>query len=286
MKKELSEKTQEIIKLEEALTTLHEELTFLESQDVQSVAKDLAKKNRDLNVSLQRERKKNASLKIEMQKLQQELQAYEHYHVSPKKMVEPMGFSKKTSTIEKPPNNHKNSMTTTILPSIKNNNNNNNDTINTQQYDISDDINNNEQPIDFENEINNWKDKYDNMRQKYLECKNTLRQTKDENMKLQLALRREIGDDTPFTEILKNGGTWKGRAENIALLKMKLSDYKAKINQMQGNEDYLKNPDQKYKYKLAYDSVQRAEVMFHICFAFVCFCFYFLLQMNTLYCIH
>eukprot|EP01083_Nonionella_stella_P253583 872432_1 len=40
----LKQKQNEIVNLEEALTTLHEEVKFLESQEVQSVAKDLAKK--------------------------------------------------------------------------------------------------------------------------------------------------------------------------------------------------------------------------------------------------
>merc|ERR1719474_2332380 len=55
-------KEKEIATLEEALTTLHDELKFLESQEVQSVAKDLAKKNRKLSVQLQRERNRKLSV--------------------------------------------------------------------------------------------------------------------------------------------------------------------------------------------------------------------------------
>ena len=44
MKQQSYQKDGEIIKLEDALTTLHEELKFLESQEVQAVAKKLAQK--------------------------------------------------------------------------------------------------------------------------------------------------------------------------------------------------------------------------------------------------
>merc|ERR1712154_202987 len=61
----LKKKEKEILNLEEALTTLHEELKFLESQEVQSVAKDLAKKNRKLTMQLERERARASKLEFD-----------------------------------------------------------------------------------------------------------------------------------------------------------------------------------------------------------------------------
>ena len=83
------------MKLEEALTTLHEELKFLESQEVQSVAKDLAKKNRQLTVQIERERTRNTKLRIESEKLKSELKTYSHHHLSPRKVVQRLSFSEK-----------------------------------------------------------------------------------------------------------------------------------------------------------------------------------------------
>merc|ERR1719295_890208 len=95
---QLKSKQKEISTLEEALTTLHEELKFLESQEVQSVAKDLAKKNRKLSVQLQRERNRAAQTHIESQRLKSELESYSHHNFSPKKVVEPLSFSHRPLT--------------------------------------------------------------------------------------------------------------------------------------------------------------------------------------------
>merc|ERR1719295_1998653 len=95
---QLMSKQKEISTLEEALTTLHEELKFLESQEVQSVAKDLAKKNRKLSVQLQRERNRAAQTHIESQRLKSELESYSHHNFSPKKVVEPLSFSHRPLT--------------------------------------------------------------------------------------------------------------------------------------------------------------------------------------------
>ena len=45
---------------------------------------------------------------------------------------------------------------------------------------------------------------------------------KAERDQIEKALRREVGDDTPLTKLLDAGSDWRGRAQQIALLKEKL----------------------------------------------------------------
>ncbi len=47
---------------------------------------------------------------------------------------------------------------------------------------------------------------------------------KTEKDKLTRALVREIGEETPLSKVVDGGGDWKGRAQQITLLKAKISD--------------------------------------------------------------
>jgi len=70
---EVSGKDDMISELQDALVTLKEEIDFLEKQPVQSVAKDLAKKNKQLRQESRRERDKVVTLMREKQQMEKEV---------------------------------------------------------------------------------------------------------------------------------------------------------------------------------------------------------------------
>eukprot|EP01084_Bolivina_argentea_P025786 47948_1 len=186
----LRQKEREICNLEEALTTLHEELKFLETQEVQSVAKDLAKKNRKLTVQLERERSRCAQFQIDSKKLKSELAAFSHHKLSPKKVVEPMSFSERN-----------------LL-----------DTADSDAAHAADD-----NKTDMKHEIQKLK-------QKLIRSQSEILKHKDFIKKLNIALKKEVGDDTKdINEIIRDGGSWKGRAERIAILQSKLYETKREL---------------------------------------------------------
>lgn len=45
-----------------------------------------------------------------------------------------------------------------------------------------------------------------------------------ELVKVQRALAKEVGDDVPLAKVLEEGGSWRGRAQQITLLRAKLSE--------------------------------------------------------------
>lgn len=73
-KETIVEKEDIIEKLQDALVTLKEEIDFLEKQPVQSVAKDLAKKNHTLRLQSSRERDRALILEREKVQIQKELE--------------------------------------------------------------------------------------------------------------------------------------------------------------------------------------------------------------------
>lgn len=229
--RELVKKTKEneaqIVSLEDALATLHEELKFLEGQEVQAVAKQLAKKNRTLAVQLERERTKSAQLQIENNKLKSELQGFAHLHVQPKKMVEPIGFSRKDGKMI---NGNTNSTTNSI--DIENKHNNIGTNNNTNEFSIS---NTNSTEID-----KMYKDRYNKVSTRLTISRNEIKILKNENMTLKLALKKEIGFARPINDILNDTGNWKGRAEKISLLQSKIQQLKHMIQNSNISHSNLK----------------------------------------------
>lgn len=47
---------------------------------------------------------------------------------------------------------------------------------------------------------------------------------KTERDKVTRALAKEVGDDTPISKVVEGGSDWRGRAQQITLLKAKISD--------------------------------------------------------------
>ncbi len=47
---------------------------------------------------------------------------------------------------------------------------------------------------------------------------------KTERDKLTRALAKEVGEETPISRIVDGGGDWRGRAQQITLLKAKIND--------------------------------------------------------------
>lgn len=47
---------------------------------------------------------------------------------------------------------------------------------------------------------------------------------KTERDKVTRALVKEVGDDTPLTKLVEGGSDWRGRAQQISLLKAKVTD--------------------------------------------------------------
>merc|ERR1719474_2616413 len=229
-------KEKEIATLEEALTTLHDELKFLESQEVQSVAKDLAKKNRKLSVQLQRERNRAAQTHIESQKLRSELATYSHHNFSPKKVVEPLSFSHRPLT---------------------------------ERSDLTE----NEQSEHKEKENKDARDSVEvdlqKMKAKLLSTKNQLAVTKDLHNKMKIALQKELGVDTldmnTIHEIIRDGGSWKGRSEKIALLQSRLEAMKRELELMNdigrgarsGHETVIRNKNDEHKHQISQIAMER-----------------------------
>jgi len=217
--KALELKEEEIANLESALTTLHEELKFLESQEVQSVAKDLAKKNRRLSVQLQRERSRAAQTQIAADKLKSELTAYSHHHMSPKKVVEPLSFSEREEMADKEKDGAAGN--------------------------------------GADNEAEMAK-----LTQKMLSTKNEVMRLKEMVNKVKIALRKEMGveslDMTEINEIIKTGGSWKGRSEKISILKSKLDETKRELEELRDEQGpTIRTKNDEHRHQVAQMSAER-----------------------------
>lgn len=185
----LKKKDKEIFNLEEALTTLHEELKFLESKEVQSVAKDLAKKNRKLTVQLERERTRCGQLNLDIDRLKSELETFSHHNLSPKKIVEPLSFSKRPS-----------------------------DNIISSKSDQS--VSSKKEEL-LQQKLNKIRDELSGHKEIIKKLKNIIKKEIGNN-KMDLSL-------TKINEMIRDNSSWKGRAEKIAILQNKLSEKKREI---------------------------------------------------------
>jgi len=254
MTSKLKAKEDEIVHLEEALTTLHEELKFLESQEVQSVAKDLAKKNRRLTVHLERARSRTAQLEIEKKRLLSELERYSHHHLSPRKTVEPLAFSHRELDANDDDNNNKNADTAADLE---------------EEEDKSVEVQNKKDKDDRESRKEHYKNELQVLTHKWLSAKNENIKHKDAIKKLKLVIRKELGltekDDISMTKVndmLRETASWKGRAEKVAILQSKLDDVTKQMEMLGAvsASSTADKPDRNdaYKQQIARMSVQRA----------------------------
>ena len=235
----LKEKETEIATLEEALTTLHEELKFLESQEVQSVAKDLAKKNRKLSVQLQRERNRAAQTHIESQRLRSELESYSHHNFSPKKVVEPLSFSHRPLTER------------------------------SERGDVGSNEDGARDPEKGQDPKESVEMDLQKMKSKLVATKNQLAMTKDLHNKMKMALQRELGVDTldlkTIHDIIRDGGSWKGRSEKIALLQSRLDATKRELELMNDigrgaraqNENVVRSKNEEHKHQISQIAMER-----------------------------
>lgn len=65
-----------------------------------------------------------------------------------------------------------------------------------------------------------WKEKAGQANQRLAEAQAMILATRGECARLQRALQREVGEDVPLARVLEEGGDWKGRAQQISLLKV------------------------------------------------------------------
>jgi hypothetical protein len=72
-------------------------------------------------------------------------------------------------------------------------------------------------------EADEWKQKYDSLFAKTNELQVSVSTLKQENMRIRGLLQREVGDDVDVMKLLKEETNWRGRAQQISLLKAKLA---------------------------------------------------------------
>ncbi|MCO5591970.1 hypothetical protein L7F22_045963 [Adiantum nelumboides] len=80
-------------------------------------------------------------------------------------------------------------------------------------------------------EIQEWKEKYNQANAKLLEVQAARSMLIAEVSKLQHALHKEVGDHVPISKVLEEGGDWKGRSQQICILKDKVAELKSKLRQ-------------------------------------------------------
>ncbi|KAH7351754.1 hypothetical protein KP509_19G013300 [Ceratopteris richardii] len=84
-------------------------------------------------------------------------------------------------------------------------------------------------------ETQEWKEKYNQTNAKLLEIQASRAILSAEVSKLQHALHREVGDHIPISKVLEEGGDWKGRSQQICILKDKIADLKSKLQKQSAN---------------------------------------------------
>ncbi|KAA6382690.1 MAG: hypothetical protein EZS28_021782 [Streblomastix strix] len=82
---------------------------------------------------------------------------------------------------------------------------------------------------DSSNDNEELKIKLSSANTRLTEARLQLQNTKQELSKVQRALQKEVGDNTPLTKILHEQSNWKGRAQEIQVLKDKVRELKDKI---------------------------------------------------------
>ncbi|KAI5080781.1 hypothetical protein GOP47_0003964 [Adiantum capillus-veneris] len=93
-------------------------------------------------------------------------------------------------------------------------------------------LNTDERKTDKEvKELQEWKERYNQTNVKLLEVQAARSMLVAEVSKLQHALHREVGDHIPISKVLEEGGDWKGRSQQICILKDKLAELKSKLRE-------------------------------------------------------
>jgi DNA repair exonuclease SbcCD ATPase subunit len=195
LKRELDQRRAEVQRLQEALVTLQDELKAHEAVNdtPQAAVRDLARKNRDLNLSLERERTRVARLLNEVEHLRTELAAQQQVakHQARAKHGASAGAAVATAS---PPSGEA-----------------------------------------AEKEAGNaeaerWKDLYHKANQKLVEARSEAQKLRQETLLMQRALQKEIGEEVPLERVLDATGNWRGRAQEIALLRAKLRDLSKRLD--------------------------------------------------------
>lgn len=78
-------------------------------------------------------------------------------------------------------------------------------------------------------EIASWKEKYHEMTKKNAEVKAKADALKTERDRLLRVLQKEVGDEASLSKILEEGSEWRGRAQQIILLKNKVKELKKEL---------------------------------------------------------
>lgn len=186
LKKRLIRKTKECDKLKDALVVLQDEIHEFETQESpEKAAKDIAKKNRNLKLSLQKERAKNAQLLNEIEKFKTDLAAMQ----APKGASLAGAFGKGK------------------LP------------------EHAEQVLQEPEEVDVEavtQEAKEWKDKFHRANKRLMDARTEAQKYKTESVQMRRALQKEIGDDYSVDDVLAGNGNWRGRAQRIVRLKGKL----------------------------------------------------------------
>ncbi|KAJ7548427.1 hypothetical protein O6H91_07G011700 [Diphasiastrum complanatum] len=85
-----------------------------------------------------------------------------------------------------------------------------------------------------------WKEKFNQVNAKLLEIQGAKSMLSAEVGRLQHALQCEVGEHIPLSKVLEDGGGWKGRGQQICLLKDKITELKGKI-QLSSLEDFQRS---------------------------------------------
>ena len=85
-------------------------------------------------------------------------------------------------------------------------------------------------------------EKIHNLQQKVVTLRNKLQQSNDENIKLLNLLKREVGENIDFNQLMKEKTEWKGRAEAINLMKNRIEHLKQQKS-LQINNNTNINPN-------------------------------------------
>ncbi|CAM6088021.1 unnamed protein product [Calypogeia fissa] len=90
---------------------------------------------------------------------------------------------------------------------------------------------------DVEKAAEFWKDKHTKIVAKLQIVQARTDMLLNEIAKLQHIIKREVGEHIPTQKVLDEGGTWRGRAEQIALLKDQLDEANKKIRKLESSSE-------------------------------------------------
>ena len=82
----------------------------------------------------------------------------------------------------------------------------------------------------MEDELKQWKEKHNKLLTKLTEQRTLTASVKHDLLQTQRALQKEIGEDVKLEEVLSATGKWRGRAQEISLLKCKVRDLRKQLS--------------------------------------------------------